>query len=98
MKRRMQNPCRWQLARLASFVRSEKDDTDFYEGYCEKTGQHIPFRILTVILFIQKDEYARKPGSLITLYRIANSGETGIHEYTRRYERYYDALKENGFL
>ncbi len=96
--RRRRNPYGWQQARLKAFAEYERSDLEFYEAYHEKSGTRIPFAILSVMLFFQKEEYLRKPGSLVVLYRIANGEGGGPADFYRRYERYFSALKERGFL
>lgn len=96
-KRKRRNPYSWQLARLRDFAEQEQEDARFFELCCEKTARSIPFRVLSVMIFILKDEYARKPGSLVTLYRVAHSGEL-ITDFVKRYEKYYEVLSERGYL
>lgn len=88
----------WQKERLKRFIEYEREESRFYELYYEKTAQKIPFKILSVMLFIQKDEFTRKPGSLITLYRISLSEEVPAGDFVKRYECFYTALQERGFL
>ena len=53
---------------------------------------------MSVMFFFLKEEYLRKPGSLVTLYRSAYSHNGVYVEFEKRYEMYYEALQERGFL
>ena len=55
-------------------------------------------KVLSVMIFFLKEQYRRKPGSLVTLYRSAHSEETVCTDFEKRYEKYYVALQERGFL
>ena len=98
VQKRRRNPYSWQQERLYRFIEHEREESNFYEIYYEKTEQKIPFKILSVMLFIQKDEFTRKPGSLITLYRISLSADVPAGDFMKRYEYFYSALQERGFL
>jgi len=50
------------------------------------------------MFFFLNDEYAKKPGSLVTLYRASQGGCTPCKDFEARYEMYYCALQERGFL
>jgi hypothetical protein len=64
----------------------------------EKMARQFPFKVLSAMVFILKDEYAKKPGSLVTLYREAYTGDGPCVDFEKRYEKYYHALKDRGFL
>lgn len=97
-KRKRRRSCGWQLGRLMAFAQSEREDSRFYELGYEKTARNIPFKVLTVMLFFLKEEYARKPGSLVTLYRVAHGDGCPCPDFEKRYEAYYCALQERGYL
>jgi hypothetical protein len=98
VRRRRRNPYSWQVSRLKAFVQKEQEDCRFYEMCYEKMARQFPFKVLSVMVFILKDEYAKKPGSLVTLYREAYAGDGPCGDFEKRYEKYYHALKERGFL
>ncbi len=98
VRRRRRNPYSWQIERLKAFAYKEQEDCRFYEMCYEKMARKFPYKVLSVMIFFLKDEYARKPGSLVTLYRVSHSGETQCTDFEKRYEKYYYALQERGFL
>ena len=88
----------WQLQRLMEFAHNEQVNAHFYEMCYEKLSKKIPFKVLSVMIFFEKEEYSRKPGSLVTLFRVAHSETVRNDDFERRYEKYYAALQEKGFL
>ena len=97
-RRRRRNPYSWQVERLLDFAQYELQESQFYEMCYEKTARKIPMKVLSVMIFFLKEHYRRKPGSLVTLYRSAHSEETICTDFEKRYEKYYAALQERGFL
>lgn len=95
--RRRRKTGSWQIQRLADFARKEREESDLYEMYFEKIQQRIPFRVITVISFFQKENYTRKPGSLVALYRVSEGTGSPITDFLKRYEAYYLALERGGF-
>ena len=98
VRRRRRNPYSWQVSRLKAFVRKEQEDCRFYEMCYEKMARQFSFKVLSAMVFIQKDLYAKKPGALVTLYRAAHSGDGPCVDFEKRYEKYYHVLKERGYL
>jgi len=88
----------WQAARLRAFARKEREEARFYEAVYERMAKKIPYRVLAAMAFILSEEYARKPGSLVTLYRAAHESETPCADFEKRFERYYVALQERGYV
>lgn len=97
-KKKRGNPYSWQIGRLLEFAREELQESQLYEMYYERMDQKIPYRILSVMIFFLKEEYRCKPGSLVALYRSAHSQEGVYVVFEKRYEMYYVALQERGFL
>ena len=98
VKRETVPSCRWQIQRLLDFVDYEIAECEFYELCAEKLSQKIPLLILEVILFFQKEQYRKKPGSLVSLYRTSREEGSPYIDFVIRYERYYKVLQEKGFV
>lgn len=98
MKKRRRNPYSWQIHRLLEFADYETTESQIYEIFYEKTTQKVPYQILSVMIFFLKEQYRRMPGSLVTLYRISHSPDGEYIEFVKRYEKYYEALQERGFM
>ena len=98
MKKKQDFTGSWQLSRLNNFACKEKEEILFYETCYAKLHKKFSFKILSVMIFFQKEHHLKKPGSLVLLYRIAHSNGDPILDFEKRYEAYYDALKEKGFL
>jgi hypothetical protein len=96
--RKTRNPYSWQIARLRAFIHTEKEECRFYEMCYEKTGRQFPYKVLSVVVFFLNEQYVKKPGSLVTLYREAYTGDGPCGDFEKRYEKYYHALRERGFL
>ena len=88
----------WQTKRLLAFADYEISECKLYEMFYEKTAHAIPFKILSVMVFLMKEQYWNKPGSLITLYRASKGSETPLIDFFERYERYYSILVKEGYL
>ncbi len=97
-RRKRGKPYRWQFSRLKDFIQKEQADCLLYEMCYEKLGKTFSFQVLSTMVFILKDVYARKPGSLVTLYREAHSADGPCVDFEKRYEKYYYALREQGYL
>ena len=88
----------WQTMRLLEFAENEVAEAEFYEIVYEKLANKIPMKVLTVMVFFLKEQYRNKPGSLVTLYRTAFSGDAYCTDFEKRYALYYEALQEHGYL
>ena len=97
-KRSRRKPYSWQFSRLKDFIQQEQADCLLYEMCYEKLGKTFSFQVLSAMVFILNDVYARKPGSLVTLYREAHSADGPCVDFEKRYEKYYYALREQGYL
>ena len=97
-RRRRRKPNSWQIKRLNEFALFEQEEAKLYENHFERTSQKFSFKVLSVILFFLKEEFLRKPGSLIALFRIAKQGNSYCKDFCKRFERYYDVLQELNFL
>lgn len=97
-KRRKRKTGSWQLLKLSSFAQKEREDCELNEQFFRVISFHIPLRILSVILFFQKEEYVRKPGSLVALYRVSEGTDASVTDFLERYEAYYTVLKKEGYL
>lgn len=97
-KRRKRKTGSWQLLKLSSFAQKEREDCELYEQFFRVISFHIPLSIVSVILFFQKEEYVRKPGSLVALYRVSEGTEVPVTDFLERYESYYTVLKKEGYL
>lgn len=97
-KRRKKKIGSWQFLKLSCFAREEQKESELYEMYYRTIAFHIPLRIMTVILFFQKEEYTRKPGSLVALYRVSEGTEKPILDFLERFETYYVVLEKEGYL
>lgn len=98
MRKRRGNPYSWQLHRLLEFADYETEESRIYEMFYEKTAQKVPFQVLSVMIFFLKELYRTKPGSLVTLYRVSRAPDVRSAEFMKRYEKYYEALQERGFM
>lgn len=97
-RKRRGNPCSWQIKRLLAFADHEAEESRIYEMYCEKTAREVPFKVLSVMIFFGKEQYRKRPGSLVALYRVAHPAEGDFIPFIERYERYYEVLRERGDL
>ena len=97
-KRRKRRVGSWQTLRLKEFAARERGESDIYEKYFRVTKTDIPFRILSVMVFFQKETYLRKTGSLVALYRVSEGTATPIIDFVARYDAYYSVLEKEGYL
>lgn len=97
-KRRKRKLGSWQLLKLSTFVRKEREESRLYELYFRTIEYRIPIRIVTVMLFFEKETYVRRPGSLVALYRISEGTERPILDFLERYDAYYSVLEKEGYL
>ena len=88
----------WQLRRLHIFIDYEEEAARDLEFLCELNGTKLTFKELSVLVFIQRKEYLRKPGSLVCLYRVWKSKKCEGVTQNERYALYYEALQEWGYL
>jgi len=97
-KKKRRNPYSWQVERLRAFAEHEREEAELYEMYYEKIGERIPLKVLEVMLFFLSDEWKKKPGSLVTVYRC--SREEGVREkpFLERFDAYQHALRERRFI
>lgn len=97
-KKRKRKIGSWQILKLSSFAQKERDDCELYEQLFRALSFHLPLRIVSVIIFFQKEEYVRKPGSLVALYRVSEGTVAPVSDFLDRYEAYYAVLKKEGYL
>jgi hypothetical protein len=97
-KRRKRKPGSWQTLKLTTFATRERGECDIYEMYYRATNTDIPFRVLSVMVFFQKETYLRKPGSLVALYRVSEGTPTPIIDFAARFGAYYTVLEKEGYL
>jgi hypothetical protein len=88
----------WQTKRLLAFADYEIGECKLYEMFYAKTGREIPFKVLSVMIFFMKEQYLRKPGSLVSLYRTTKGIDAPIIDFCERYERYNMVLMDEGYL
>lgn len=97
-KRRKRKTGSWQAHRLMTFAMRERGESDIYEMYFRATKTDIPFRVLSVMVFFQKELYLRKPGSLVALYRVSEGTVAPIVDFATRFDAYYTVLEKEGCL
>lgn len=97
-RRRKRKTGSWQILKLSAFAKKEQTESEFYEQFFQAIAFHIPLRILAVMIFFQKEEYVRKPGSLVALYRVSEGTEMPILNFLERFETYYTVLEKEGYL
>lgn len=97
-KRRKRKTGSWQILRLTTFAMRERGESDIYEMYFRATNTAIPFRVLSVMVFFQKELFLRKPGSLVALYRVSEGTTTPIIDFLTRFDAYYAVLEKEGCL
>lgn len=73
-------------------------ECEFYEQFFQTINFQLPFHIMVVVCFFQKEEYVRKPGSLVALYRVSENTETPIIDFLERFDAYYAVLEKEGYL
>jgi hypothetical protein len=97
-KRRKRKTGSWQTLRLRTFATRERGESDIYEMYFRATKTGIPFRVLSVMIFFQKEMYLQKSGSLVALYRVSEGTVAPIVDFVMRFDAYYAVLEKEGYL
>lgn len=87
-----------QIYKLKNFIEYEQTDAESLEYICELNGTKLTFQELSVLLFIKRKEYLKKPGALVGLYRIWKSEQAQNITQKERYALYYRSLFEWGYL
>jgi len=97
-RRRKRKTGSWQILRLTTFATRERGECDIYEMYYRATKTDIPFQVLSVMVFFQKELYLREPGSLVALYRVSEGTAAPIVDFVTRFTAYYSVLEKEGYL